>query len=76
MRAFLEKHAHPTLSHSAAVLPDFLDSVVGASSLGDGRSMLGFDERERAIEMRGIREKNTLEFWDILWVIIVCNKVY
>ena len=37
MRAFLEKHAHPTLLHSATVFPDFLDSVVGASSLGDGR---------------------------------------
>ena len=33
--------------------------------MGDGRSTLGFDERERATEMRGIREKNTLEFWDI-----------
>ena len=44
--------------------------------MGDGRSTLSFDERERATEMRGIREKNTLESWDILWVIIGCNKVY
>ena len=41
------------------MLPDFLDSVVGASLLGDGRSALGFDERD-----------------DIMWVIIVRNKVY
>ena len=26
--------------------------------MGDGRSTLGFDERERATEMRGIRENN------------------
>ena len=38
MRAFWEKHAHLTLSHSVAMLLDFLESVVGASSLGDGRS--------------------------------------
>ena len=26
------------------------------------RSLLGFDERERETEMRGIREKNVFEF--------------
>ena len=45
------------------------------------RSSLGFDERERETEMRGIREERTREkniagFWGIMWVIIVCNKVY
>ena len=37
MRAFLEKHAHLTLSHSTAMLLAFLNPVVEASSLGDGR---------------------------------------
>ena len=36
----------------------------------------GFDEKERETKMKGIREKNVLEFWDIMWGIIVCNKVY
>ena len=44
--------------------------------MGDGTSALGFDETKRETEIRGIREKNTLKFWDIMWVIIVCNKVY
>nr|POF10535.1 flavin-containing monooxygenase fmo gs-ox-like 5 [Quercus suber] len=35
MRAFLEKHAHLMLLHFAVVLPDFMDSIVGASSLED-----------------------------------------
>ena len=51
MRAFLEKHAHLTLSHSAVVLLAFLDPVVEASSLGDGRSTLSFVERERETGM-------------------------
>ena len=38
MRAFLEKYAHLTLSHSVVVLLAFLDPVVRGSSLGDGRS--------------------------------------
>ena len=47
IRAFLEKQARLMLSHSAAMLPDFLDSVIGASSLGDGTSALGFEETKR-----------------------------
>ena len=37
MSAFLEKHAHLMHLNSAAVLLAFLDLVVGASSLGDGK---------------------------------------
>ena len=37
MSAFLEKHAHLMHLNSAAMLPAFLDLVVGASSLGDGK---------------------------------------
>ena len=49
--------------------------------MGAGRRpSLGFDERERETEMRGIREKNMFEFkkifWDIMWAIVVFNKVY
>ena len=45
--------------------------------MGAGRRpSLGFDERERETEMTGNREKNIAGFWDIMWVIIVCNKVY
>ena len=59
------------------MLPDLSDFVVGASLLGDGRSEVVWVMADRCwVLMRGIREKNPLEFWDIIWVIIMCNKMY
>ena len=54
-----------------------LPYLINRGGVGAGRrKSLGFDERERETETRGIREQNTVGFWDIMWVIIVCNKVY